>query len=189
MARSKQVNKPSNLSKRRKEAAAAAKFAQVQDNSNQVLVPGHDGKQYTVTIDRRSRHNVVVSCVDNDGAVCKGMHYSEHTVCYHALAAVITLTIAKKNKISFCANRTRALQLARMGGRVLRLANGQNSAGEQWLVVVSGKRVAKQTAPAKIVQATRREDVLAGPSSHSAVVAALHKAYADQAVHMQRVAD
>lgn len=138
------TNKPHNLSKRRAEAKAAAKFASVVD-SDTVTVPGHDSKQYRVRIWRKGRNGdgeqvVNLRCHNlHTGETCKGMRYSRHTVCYHGLASVIKLAEVKDAQASFCADDDRAETLARLGGTVVRLENGSNGQGHQSVVVSRNK--------------------------------------------------
>ncbi len=77
------------------EARAAAKFAAVLQRDKQgrvrsVIVPGHEGKQYQVIIRREFSTGISVECLlsTNAGHVaqCAG---NSHSICYHALAALI----------------------------------------------------------------------------------------------------
>ena len=91
------------------------------------LVPGHGGRQYTVSLEREAG-TIRVQCVQaNDQTPCKGNH---HSLCYHALGSV--LYAIRTQGLTAQVYGTR--EEAEGGGAVIRVASSQGP-GEAFLSV------------------------------------------------------
>ncbi len=151
------TNKPTNLSKRRREAARSATFAKVEDDGR-VTVPGHNGERYIVKVNRRNARNTTMSCWKvSNGKPCSGMNKT-HTLCYHAIAAIIKLAELRENNVSFCADEASARNVAKLNsGKVIHVLNSFNALAEMIVVVsASDAKVKRLTKEAVLRELTEK---------------------------------
>lgn len=100
------------------EARKAAAFALVVDE-NTVVLPGHDGKQYQVVVERGDG---VVACscstIWPTFEPCPS-RFSRNNICYHGIAAVIALATEAKVKVAVADVEPKARKLANLGARAV----------------------------------------------------------------------
>lgn len=119
-------------------ARNVAEFVHVLDDYDQgrptrLLVPGHEGKQYVVTLGRNGA--LVAKChratwtdarrspelVRFSGDACQG---NTKSVCYHVLAACIVSAQAQGKELAWCDSKADAERRARIDGKVFQVESG-----------------------------------------------------------------
>ena len=99
-----------------------------------VTVPGSESKSYDVIIRRNGKLTTECNVNTPGGYVpCNGNTYGN--VCYHSLAAIITVSDQNGHEISaICEKPEHAELISRIGGRVLTVASEQGP-HEMYLVI------------------------------------------------------
>ncbi len=94
-------------------------------------VPGHNARLYQVTFSRNGKQLVIDECINPDeGEMCKG---HKHSICFHALAALIHAASEKEFRLSFCESLEEAEKIKRTGGTIVELISA-HSKKKCWVV-------------------------------------------------------
>ena len=108
-----------------------------KDRPTRLLVPGHEGRQYEVILERNSileaECHTPTSHIDGFTVksaasgelfvVCKG---NQHSICYHVLAAAIHTASEQGKELSWCETEQDAKRLARLAGKVFTVKSAQS---------------------------------------------------------------
>jgi len=91
----------------------------------QFLVPGHEGRQYKVTLKRNGGLRAECQQVGSimHFTACKG---NSHCVCYHVLAACIVSASEQGKELRWCLHKSDAERLNRIGGKVFTVKSAQS---------------------------------------------------------------
>lgn len=108
-----------------------AKTVEVKEVNKDTYVVAGSGKKYVVKFNTSAKP-AYATCCDSDGHWCNG---NSKTVCYHVFAALLHRAAAANVKVSFCANRADAKNLANIAGHWHRISNGLRN-DEVWFVSV-----------------------------------------------------
>jgi hypothetical protein len=135
-----------NLAELVAKARCAQMFAKVLNSKkrrSEVVVPGTDGKQYTVILkwiqiyEANTRRPALRSeCLINTGIGTKPCKGNGVSLCYHVIAAVAKLAETNNKEISFCHNQDIARKLSNIGGNHFRIISTQSNT-ELWAVARS----------------------------------------------------
>lgn len=126
-----------NFAKRVTEARAAAKFAKIIKTDAlgrpiNVIVPGHEAKNYTVIVRRHDNRVYATECLLNTGVTgyipCPGN--SNGHICYHSFAAIIAIAGDAHKSISLHSTEKNAAKK----GRPITLTNKVGS-DKVWFTV------------------------------------------------------
>jgi len=126
------------------EAQAASRFAfpTKQESGtvkHKVIVPGHDGRRYTVLL-RPIVGGYSGECLLDTGALgtlpaCLSAKGNNNGACYHIGAALLAVASQAGYKLAFCQNKAAAKRLRNLhNGIVLRYAR-HNGSKVEWAVV------------------------------------------------------
>ncbi len=101
------------------------------DNKGRVekaTVPGHNARLYQVTFSRSGKRLLIEECINPDeGELCKG---HKHSICFHALAALIHAAEKKGFRLTFCSTLKEAKSV---GGTVIEVISA-HSKKKGWIV-------------------------------------------------------
>jgi len=92
---------------------------------SQFLVPGHEGRQYKITLKRNGKLRAECQQVGSimHFTACKG---NQRCVCYHVLAACIVSASEQSKELSWCESQADAERLARIEGKVFTVKSAQS---------------------------------------------------------------
>ncbi len=127
----------SKLSKRVRQARAAAQFAKVTSRTQAgqvqtVIVPGHSGKQYQIII-RRIRNMSTECRLDTRAGYVPCPGNSNGHVCYHSIAAIETAAKEQKVSLGWCQDERQVIQLSNLGGKPCAVTSHQGT-GRLWVI-------------------------------------------------------
>lgn len=128
------------LKSRVEKSRAAARFAKVIENdtvgrARLVVVPGSEGKQYTVELIRWDAHGMILTDCHDHTEICKGnsaMREGPGGICYHSLAALVAAGARRKHLVRFCEDDQDASRLTRLGYKVFCVRSNQGL-GRVWM--------------------------------------------------------
>ena len=121
-----------NFPNRVNEARALAKFAKIVRDTGkafEVILPGHEAKEYRVILKWAKTGKDYVMTAEcglntSRGHInCKG---NSMNVCYHVMAAVIAVANSHKAKVSFATDENDAMRLVNMKNNANRLVSRQS---------------------------------------------------------------
>ena len=115
-------------------------------------VPGHDGRQYRVELERDR--------VLSYWCGCKG---ASHSVCYHGLAAAIKAATERGYTLTWTQNKSDARRLANLGGRVISLTSSRSKV-RAWGVLKG------EVSPIQVATISRRQRLVPHPNKLNLII-------------------